>query len=255
MAKIEYEKKDRVLYITLNRPEARNAVDPDMMDTLDALWEDFESDRDVWVGILTGAGGHFCSGYDIKAIQSRKEQGEQYTERTYWRRECFPDGHNITKPLIVALDGNVNGLGVWLALQSDVRIATERTVFGLGEARFNFPVVFSALISKYLPRAIAAEMLFSLKQFKAQRLYELGIINEVVSEDQLMRTAEKVAASLIECGPISLQTMKELLNFDPNYQERLRVTAEKIVPVANSDDTKEAVRAFLEKRKPEWKLQ
>jgi len=254
MAKIEYEKKGRVLYITLNRPEARNAVDPDMMDTLDTLWEDFESDCDVWVGILTGAGGHFCSGYDIKAIKSKQEQGGQYTELTYWKRKSFPDGHNVTKPLIVALDGNVNGLGVWLALQSDVRIATERTVFGLGEARFNFPVVFSAIISRYLPRAIAVEMLFSLKQFKAQRLYELGIINDVVSVDQLMITAEKIAAALVECGPLSLRTMKELLNFDPNYQERLKVTAEKIVPVANSDDTKEGVKAFLEKRKPEWKL-
>lgn len=254
MAKIECEKKGKVLYITLNRPEVMNAVDPDMMSTLDTLWEDFESDRDLWVGILTGAGGHFCSGYDIKVIQSRQEQGEQFTELTYWERKSFPDGHNVTKPIIAALDGNVNGLGVWLALQSDVRIATERTVFGLGEAKFNFPVVFSALISMYLPRAIAVEMLFSLKRFKAQRLYELGIINEVVSENHLMMTAEKAAATLLECGPLSLRTMKELLNFDPSYEERLRVTAEKIVPVVNSDDTKEAVKAFLERRKPTWKL-
>jgi enoyl-CoA hydratase/carnithine racemase len=254
MAKIELKKKGKVLYITLNRPEAMNAVDSDMMSALDTLWEDFEGDPDVWVGILTGAGGHFCSGYDIKLIQSRQEQGEQFTESTYWERNSFPDGHNVTKPLIAALDGNVNGLGVWLALQSDVRIATERTVFGLGEARFNFPVVFSAFVSKYLPRAIAVEMLFALKRFNARRLYELGIVNEVVPEDHLMITAEKAASILVECGPLSLRTMKELLNFDPSHEERLRITAEKIVPVVNSDDTKEAVKAFLERRKPTWTL-
>lgn len=135
-----------------------------------------------------------------------------------------------------------------------MRIATERSEFGLGEARFNFPVEFAALISRYIPRAIAAEMLFSLKRFKAQRLFELGIVNEIVSEDQLMITAKKVAEELIQQGPLSLRVMKELLNFDPNYQERLRLSAERVVPIVNSDDTQEAVRAFVEKRKPEWKL-
>jgi enoyl-CoA hydratase/carnithine racemase len=165
-----------------------------------------------------------------------------------------PDGHGVTKPIIGAFDGSVNGAGVWLAFQTDVRIATERTEFGLGEARFNFPVEFTALISRYIPRAIAAEMLFSLKKFKALRLFELGIINEIVSEGELMKTAEKTAHELTQRGPLCLRAMKELLDFDPNYSERLRFSAEKLVPIVNSADTQEAVRAFVEKRKPEWRL-
>jgi len=81
-----------------------------------------------------------------------------------------------------------------------------------------------------------------------------GIINEVVHEDQLMKAAEKTANELLQRGPLALMAMKKLLNFDPNYKDKLSLSAEEIVPVVNSQDTKEAVRAFVEKRKPEWKL-
>ena len=257
MAKIEYEKNGNIARVTLNRPEARNAVDREMVDTLHELWEDFEKDDAIRVGILTGAGEHFCSGYDVKAINARQKEGIAFT----WTRSSMfgdkrigPDGHNVTKPIIAALDGNVNGAGVWLALQSDLRIATERTKFGLGEARFNFPVEFAALISKYIPRAIATEMLFSLKLFDAKRFFELGIINEIVQKDRLMKRAEEIANDLLQKGPLSLRAMKELLNFDVNYKDKMEFSAQTLVPVVNSEDTKEAVRAFVEKRKPKWKF-
>lgn len=257
MAKVEYEKREAIAYITLNRPEVRNAIDREMVDVLHDLWEDFEKDRDIRVGILAGAGGHFCAGYDVKAINARQEEGVAYT----WARSSMfgdkrigPDGHGVTKPIIAALNGNVNGVGVWFALQSDIRIATERTKFGLGEARFNFPVEFAAFISNHLPRAIAVEMLFAMKLFDARRFYELGIINEIVEQNRLMETAKKIADDLLQRGPLSLMAMKELLNFDPNYGEKVRFSREKIVPIVNSEDTKEAVKAFVEKRRPTWKL-
>jgi len=257
MAKIEYEKNGNIACIILNRPESRNAIDREMVDTLHELWEDFEKDDSIRVGILTGAGGHFCAGYDVKAINDRQKEGLDFTrERSsmFGDKRIGPDGHNVTKPIIAALDGNVNGSGVWLALQSDIRIATDRTKFGLTEARYNFPVEFAALISKYMPRAIAAEMLFSLKFFSAVRFRELGIINEIVQEDKLMKRAEEIANDLLLKGPLSLMAMKKLLNFDPNYEEKLSLSLERVVPVVNSEDTKEAVRAFVEKRKPDWKL-
>jgi enoyl-CoA hydratase len=257
MAKIEYEKKGKIGRITLNRPEARNAIDRDMVDTLNSLWKEFQGDNDVLVGILSGEGGHFCAGYDVKAINARQKAGIPFT----WKMSSMfgdtrigPDGHGVTKPIITALDGIVNGAGVWLALQGDLRIATARTKFGLGEARFNFPVEFSSLILSHVPRAIAVEMLFALKSFDAQRFYDLGIINEIVKEDKLIERAEEIANDLLNKGPLSLMAMKELLNYDPNYGEKLNFSAERFVPVVNSEDTIEAVRAFVEKRMPEWKL-
>lgn len=257
MAKIQYEKKGMVAFITLNRPEVRNAIDRDMVDTLHSLWEDFQEDDDIRVGILTGAGGNFCSGYDVKAINDRQDRGVAFTwarSSMFGEKRIGPDGHGVTKPLIAALDGNVNGAGVWLALQSDIRIATEKTRFGLGEARFNFPVEFAAQICSYIPRAIATQLLFSLKIFSAHRFYELGIINEIVQQEELLKTAEETAHELLQKGPLSLMAMKALLLFDPNLQERLEFSEKEIVPVVNSEDTKEAVRAFVEKRKPEWRL-
>ena len=257
MAKIEYKTKGRVAFIALNRPEVMNAIDLDMVYALDSLWREFESDKGIWVGILTGAGDNFCSGYDVKQLNSSQTHKNSYAwnkSSMFGENKCGPDGHNVTKPLIAALDGHVNGVGVWLALQTDLRIATHKTTFGLGEARFNFPVEFSAFIANYIPRAIATEMLFSLRSFNAQRLFELGIVNQIVSQDQLLITAEKVADELIKRGPLCLQAMKALLNYDPNYQDKLRLSADKIVPVVNSEDTKIALKAFMEKRKPEWQL-
>lgn len=115
MAKIEYEKKGKIAYITLNRPEVRNAIDRDMVNALDDLWREFENATDIWVGILTGAGGHFCSGYDVKAINARQDQGVKFTwERSsmFGSKRIGPDGYNVTKPVIAAIDGSVNGAGV-----------------------------------------------------------------------------------------------------------------------------------------------
>lgn len=257
MEKVIYEKRQGIAYITLNRPEKKNAIDREMVTILDPLWEEFNRDNEVRVGIVTGAGGNFCSGFDIKAINSRQDQGTPYT----WNRSAMfgdqkvgPDGHGVTKPIIGALDGHVNGAGVWLAMQTDIRIATTRTQFGLGEAKFNFPVEFTAFICDHIPRAIAAEMLFALKTFSGQRFFELGIINEIVSPEKLITRAEEIANQLMQKGPLGLMAMKALLNFDPNRTNRLEISAERVVAVANSEDTKEAVKALVEKRKPEWKM-
>ncbi|MBW2058677.1 MAG: enoyl-CoA hydratase/isomerase family protein [Deltaproteobacteria bacterium] len=257
MAKIEYEIRGQVAYITLNRPEVRNALDREMVGTLHELWQEFQSSGSARVAVLTGAGGHFCAGYDVKAINSRQDAGipfEWSRSSMFGDKRIGPDGHGVTKPIIAALDGSVNGAGFWLALQSDIRLATDRARFGLGEARFGFPVEFAALISNYVPRAVAMEMLFALKVYDARRFHELGIINEIVDGEHLMEKARDTAEALLERGPLAIMAMKELINFDPNYKEKIRFTAEKVVPVVNSEDTKEAVRAFVEKRKPEWKL-
>jgi enoyl-CoA hydratase/carnithine racemase len=259
MPKIFYEKKDKIAYITLNRPEKMNAIDREMNQKLDWIWKDFKKDETVWVAILSGSGGNFCAGFDIMAIQEeiRVEKYRWEKSSMFGQIRCSPNENEVYKPIITAMDGAVNGVGTWLALQGDIRISTEETSIGLGEARFNFPVEFSAFLTRVLPFAIVSEMLFTAKTIPARRLYELGVINRLVSREQLMTEAEKVAADICKCGPLSIRVMKELIHkgFDMDYHSALSFSASMIVPVVNTEDTKEAVSAFLEKRKPVWKCQ
>lgn len=259
MSQVLYEKKGKIAYVTLNRPERLNAIDREMNRMLDRIWNDFKEDDDLWAAILSGNGGNFCAGFDIKAIQD-----ELGAEKYHWGKSsmfgdvrCSPNEHYVYKPIITALDGAVNGVGTWLALQGDIRIATEETSIGLGEARFNFPVEFSALIARFIPFAIASEMLFTAKSINARRFYELGIINRLVPRDQLLSEAETVAADICKCGQASVRVMKELIHkgYDMDYHSALSYSASMIVPVVNTEDTKEAVSAFLEKRRPVWKSQ
>lgn len=259
MSKILYEKKNKIAYITLNRPEKMNAVDREMNQELDRIWKDFKKDASVWVAILSGSGGNFCGGFDIVAIQEelRVENYRWEKSSMFGEIRCSPNENDVYKPIITVLDGAVNGVGTWLALGGDIRISTEEALIGLGEARFNFPVEFSALLTRHLPLAIVNEMLFTARPIPARRLYDLGVINKLVSRDQLMPEADTLAAGICRCGPISIKVMKELIHkgLDMDYHSALSLSASMIVPVVNTEDTKEAVSAFLEKRKPVWKGQ
>ena len=257
MSKILYEKKDKIAYIKLNRPEKMNAIDREMNQKLDWIWKDFKKDDNVWVAILSGNGGNFCAGFDINVIHEmlKKDKYQLENSSIFGDIRCSPNEHYVYKPIITSIDGVVNGLGTWLALQGDIRISTEETMIGFGEARFNFPVEFSALLTRFLPLAIVSEMLFTAKTIPVQRLYELGIINKIVPRDQLLTEAEKVAADICKCSPTALRVMKELVHkgLDMNYHSAIAFSVSMIASVVNTEDTKEAILAFLEKRKPVWK--
>ena len=257
MAKIEYEKKGQIAYLTLNRPEAMNAIDVEMIEIMGEIWDDFKSNESLRVAILSSSSKNFCPGIDIKSILERmgKEPYSWDKSSMFGNKNINPVEHGVQKPIIAALDGNVNGAGFFLALMADIRVATRETLFGLTEVRLNFPVEFTALLPRYLPVGVAMEMLITARRQSAERFYELGIINSLVERDALMTEAESYARDICAGSPMAISVMKDLMrrSYDHDYNGMMKLSASMVTPVVNSQDTTEALQAFLQKRKPVWK--
>ena len=257
MSKIEYEKKGEVAHITLNRPEAMNAIDFEMVEILSDAWNNFKNDESLRVAILSSSSKNFCAGFDIGSMAGKLGK-EKYTwdkSSMFGPKNINPIEHGVQKPIVVALDGNVNGAGLWLALTADIRLATRETKFGLGEVRINFPVEFTALLPRYLPVGIASEMLITARGLSAQRFYDLGILNALVTQDMLMTEAESYARDICAGAPLAVSAMKELLKYghDHDYQEIMDLSGRLVSSVVNAQDTFEGFQAFTQKRKPVWK--
>ena len=257
MPKVIYEKKEGVAYITLNRPEVMNVMDFETVETLHNIWEDFKEDDSLRVAVMTGAGGNFCAGSDISEMAgSLKDVVFNYTKsHCHGPINYNPLQHKVYKPVITAVDGNVNGGALLFVLLSDIRIATREASFGLGEVMINFPVEFSGILPRFMPFGLASEMLLSARRVSAQRFYDLGIVNTIVDRDELMNEAEKAAKQVCQGGPLAISAMKRLLldGFDMDYESIVKYEDAVVSPVVNSEDTKEAITAFVEKRKPVWK--
>lgn len=168
MGYVNYDKKGKIAFILLNRPKM-NLVNLEMVVELDNIWRDFQDDTNLWIAILGSTGDNFTAGFDISEILKMLAEGDYlWKKSSMFGEKCAgPDGHSVVKPVIAILSGVVNGLGMWLTLQSDIRIATPDTSFGLGEARLNFPVEFTALLTRYMPRAIINELIFMGKSISA----------------------------------------------------------------------------------------
>jgi len=254
MPDVIYEKKGHIARIRLNRPEVLNAINRSMADRLIEVWQDLRDDKDVWVAVLSGEGRSFCSGADVKEMERGKWKFRD--SLLFGEKPVGPSNYQVWKPVIAAVHGHVNGAGFWLALESDIRISAENALFGVREARVNIPALIAPFILDYLPRGIASEILFTAKPIDAWKAYELGLVNRVVSEDHLVDEATRMAEDVCECGPLSVWASKELSlrTRDMDYQSTLSLIEHIATPVWNSEDSVEAKRAFMEKRKPKWNL-
>jgi enoyl-CoA hydratase/carnithine racemase len=252
VSEVLYEKKNRIAYITLNRPQKLNAIDRLMNRYLHEIWVDFKKDENVWVAIISGEGRNFCAGFDLNVFREEIKQDKYNWSKSamFGNLRSTPNEHQVFKPIITAAQGTVNGMGTWLMLQGDIRIAAEETYVALGEARLNFPVEFSALLTRLMPFSIASELLYTAKPMKARRLFEIGVINRIVAEEELMPTAEKVARDICQCGQQSLRVMKELVIKGQylDYAAAVSLTGELVVPVVNSDATRKAIGEFVDRK-------
>ena len=259
MSKVLYEKEGPIARITLNRPKAMNAIDFEMVQLLNDIWEDYRDDETLRVALLKSSSKNFCAGFDIISIAKLLEESKYSWDKSsmFGEVNINPVEHDVKKPIISVLDGVVNGAGMWLALASDIRVATAETSFGLGEVRINFPVEFTGLICRHMPGALAAEMLFTARSIGAKRFYELGIINGLVEREKLEGAGESYAKAICAGGPLAVRAMKELLHrgHDLDYQAIIKLSDELITPVVNSMDTMEGIQAFAQKRAPVWKGQ
>jgi enoyl-CoA hydratase/carnithine racemase len=251
-----YEKKDKIAYIKLNRPDKMNAINKKVAEAIREIWDDFRDDDNIYVAIFSGAGKSFCAGADVKDLgEIKKGKYKMSQSITLGDRPIGPSALSVKKPIIGALKGNVLGAGLWLALECDIRIATEDAVFGLPEPKVGIPTIFAGFLTRYMPQAIANELLLAGTNIDAKRAYEIGLINKVVSEERLMLEAERIANTLCNNAPLAVRAMKQLIRqcWDMDFGSVRAFTESVVVPVNNSEDAEEGKRAYLEKRKPIWK--
>jgi enoyl-CoA hydratase/carnithine racemase len=254
---VTYEKRGRIAYVTLNRPEVMNALHLEAHVELAEVWEDFRDDADVWVAILTGAGERaFSAGNDLKATAERTANGGdvQGAARPPFGR--ITRDFDCPKPMIAAVNGVAVGGGLEMALACDIIVAADHARFGLPEPRVGLFAGAGGAhrLARQLPLKLAMGLLLTGRMVDAQEAHRIGLVNEVVPLSQLMGTAERWAAAILECSPLSVQLTKEAV-FDglqhsvDGALERDRGRVERLLASA---DFVEGPKAFAEKRRPQW---
>jgi len=248
-------KKDgHVLTVTINRPEALNALRPEDSDALAKAFDDFQADPDLWVAILTGAGDRsFCTGDDLKFLAG----GGKLT--------APPSGFggmttrfDLNKPLIAAVNGYAMGGGFEIALACDIVVASEKAIFALPEVHVGLAAMGGGM--HRLPRQIglksAMGILLTGRNVSAKEGAELGFVNEVASPDKLMDTARRWADDILKNAPLSVFASKEsaLHGLDhASVEEAMSASYPALKTMLSSEDAQEGPKAFAEKRAPQWK--
>ena len=255
---VEYSSEGRVATITLNRPEARNAVNGDVATGLEAAIDRLEEDPEVWVGILTAnTEGQerpvFCAGADLKAINSG-QAGSLGTARGGFAGFVYRERR---KPVIVAVDGLATAGGCEIVLAADLVVATNRSAFGLAEVKRNLIAGAGGLFR--LPRAIgqaaAMEAILTGEPIPAERAFALGLVSRLVEPGEALAEARRLADQITACAPLAVWASREVVLASAwADDETLRsMTDRAFGTVLASEDTKEGLEAFIEKRPPEWK--
>ena len=245
-----YEIKQGIAYITLNRPEKLNAIDPPMRQQLWDAFQDVDKNTEVRCAIVTGAGRAFSTGHDLVAMAAGGANEGPSTGDLYVVQS------NIWKPIIAAINGICLAQGCGIALGSDIRIASSKAEFGWPQAKRGIASVSGpALLSQVVPRNIAFEFLFTGDFVDADKALELMLVNYVVDPDQVMAKAEEIAQKITANAPLSLAAIKEasIKGSEMGLEERVKFAQDKRNEVLESEDAKEGVLAFAEKRAPIWK--
>ena len=254
---LRISKNGPILEIVLNRPKA-NAIDSHLSVEMGQVFADFRDDPELRVAILTGAGDKFFSGgWDLKAAYQGEEYFGYYGEGGFGG---FAELIGLLKPVICAVNGLAVGAGFEMLLRADFFIAAEHARFILPEVRIGIaPDIAAILLPKLLPRQKALEILMTGRQFSAQELASLGLVNEVVPAEQLMQRARMLAQELLLAAPLSLAAVKETMVITQNltFEESCAALRSQTWPafmkMLASQDAKEGAKAFIEKRKPDWK--
>jgi enoyl-CoA hydratase len=245
------ETRDGVLIITINRPEARNAVNGGVATGMAAALDRLDAEDDVRVGIVTGAGGYFSAGMDLKAFV----QGES----PYAGDRGFA---GITqrasrKPLIAAIEGFALAGGFEVALSCDLIVASREARFGIPEVKRSLVAAGGALLRlpRRIPYHLAMELALTGEPIGAERAYELGVVNRLAEPGAAVETALELASAVVRNAPLALIASKQIIEQSPewNTEEMWTKQGEISGPVFTSEDAREGATAFAEKREPVWR--
>jgi len=246
-----YEKKDRIAIMTINRPDAMNAFTAEMLQAMDAAFADFNEDPDLWVAILTASGDKaFSSGMDLKEAIPLLAAGDEMGYEDHTKRP-FSD---VFKPIIAAINGHCIAGGMEFLQGTDLRIAAEHATFGLGEVRWGIiPTGGSHIrLPRQIPWAVAMELLLTGRPIDARRAHDIGLVNQVVSADELMPAALTLAEVICKNGPLAVRTAKEIAVRALGLESGFVLEKAMGARVMSSEDAREGPAAFAEKRKPKF---
>ena len=248
-----YEAEGRVAVITMNRPESRNAMSPELSAALGEAFDQFEADDDVWVAILAGNGRVFCAGADLKALSEGRTVGIMHPEHGF--------GHfsrrRRTKPVIAAVDRPAVAGGFEMVLACDLVVASTDSVFGLPEVKRSLIASEGGVsrLPRRIPATVAMEMALTGDTIDVHRAYSLGLVNVVCEPGQALAEAQALAERIIANPPLAVRGARQALldGLETTEEEALKIATQAGRALFGTEDFKEGPRAFVEKRPPVWK--
>ena len=265
MALVDYQLDGFVALVTLNRPEARNAINPEVAVRLADAWEQVKNDDNVRVAVLTGTGTTFCAGADlgqlIPMISGARQPENEWDERVAadpaLTSRALLRNFDTEKPVIAAINGHAIAGGMEIVQGTDIRVSAPDARFGVQEVKWAiFPGGGSTVrLPVQLPFAKAMELLLTGDLVSAQEALDLGFLNYVVDDDQVLPKAMEIAQKIAANGPIAVKAIRKSARACLGLEEReaLKLESEISAPVFQTEDAREGPRAFMEKRQPEYK--
>ncbi len=265
MAVVTVERRDRVAVVTLNRPEARNALNPELVVSLARVWEELAADDSVWVVVLTAApGSTFCAGFDLATFIPLLTRSKEPADE--WDRIVAADlgiagratlrDLDLGKPLVVAANGHAIAGGMELLLAADLRVVASGAKLGLSEVALGLIPAMggTARLGRHLPPALAAELLLTAKPISAEQAQQWGLLNRVVPADAVLDTALQLADTIAANAPLAARAARRVLRdaADLTAEQALALEAELSAQLAATADAVEGPRAFVEKRPPRF---
>jgi len=261
-----YEKRKGIAYLTINRPEARNALDPETVLELIAAWEDYRDDTDVRCAIITGAGDKvFCAGADLAKLiplftgakKPETEAERQVAGDPKAASKALLRESELYKPVIAAVNGHAIAGGMEMLYSMDIRVAAEDAKFGIQEVKWSlFPAMGSSVkLPRQLPYARAMELLLTGELMGAHEALQLGFVNRVLPRGQVMQEAERFARIIADNGPLAVTAVKRSVieNIGKPLAQGLAREMELAGPVFLSEDAREGPKAFKQKRRPSFR--
>jgi enoyl-CoA hydratase len=247
------EQRGPILIVTMNRPRVRNALSAEMMAVMRDAWDRVDADPEIRVAILTGAGGSFCAGADLRAM-TESHPGDSFADADLSRIDALLKGRRLSKPLIAAVEGPAVAGGTEILQATDIRVAGESARFGVSEARWGlFPLGGSAVrLPRQLPYTVAADLLLTGRHLTAPEALAAGLIGHVVPDGTAMARALEIAETVAANGPLAVQAILRTIRETEGLPENEAFAIESKIGMAvfTSEDAKEGPRAFIEKRRP-----